>query len=558
MANFSYNWYSEESRLNQYGKYLQTQNYVNQIDSAIRETGEVNAAIVAIQTREVKDAIQVSSEQHREAIIHASNAICSSLESGFSDLNYSLDGIRDEIHGLSNLVGHGFSLLIEGQKITHKYLGQIQNLLRIPDSQKQRVYHIDEGMKYLQNAFRQNPNSDFYTDALEEFQAALDQEKKDFFSLYHLGFIFLKSTKHLDAKNAEIYFKNAARYYLAEALVSGTNVSNNLLPSHRGFLLEAAEAFLFEAEACYIQGKISEAVELAAEAWKTFPDLTKAGFMKAKYLAANNQIDQSVNTLEKTIRINRYLSMEVLPDLDLNSKPEIINLIDKLKVEALQEAKAKFEICCKFILPNSVATSYLSSIDKLIGLGTFLEAKEATDLLMVSKKWTISAGAEISAQGQVVAKISAQEFTGSVIDFVKFERERVLALPRANNLIRIEEIERQISGIQDKINKLQSQVDSKNSDLGQAWMWWGGGLLIWVLAVAIGVGIGNANGLIEVLLVLICIVVMWLGGAVLLIALVVFVFKSMATGVAVTSLKSEINGQKRTIGKLNNDIKNLQ
>src|SRR5450759_1652763 len=135
MANFSYNWYSGESRLSQYGKYLQNQNYVNQIDNAVRETGKMNATLVAIQTREVREvknailvasqeqgaAIRQASQEQREAIEQASNAICSTLESGFSDLNYNLEDIKDGINGLSNLVGHGFSLLVEGQKITNMY-----------------------------------------------------------------------------------------------------------------------------------------------------------------------------------------------------------------------------------------------------------------------------------------------------------------------------------------------------------------------------------------------------------------------------------------------------
>jgi hypothetical protein len=54
MAAFSYNYYSDDSRVKQYRAYLQNQNYVNQIDNAIRETGEMNAAVVAIQTRSSK------------------------------------------------------------------------------------------------------------------------------------------------------------------------------------------------------------------------------------------------------------------------------------------------------------------------------------------------------------------------------------------------------------------------------------------------------------------------------------------------------------------------
>lgn len=558
MAAFSYNEYSGDDYSSQYRKYLQDQNYVNQIDKAIRETGEMNATIIGIQTREVQNAIHVSSERQVEAISEASEAICATLEYGFSGLNYRLEDINDGISGLSNLVGHGFSLVAEGQKITNKYLGQIQNLLRIPDSQKQRVYHIEEGMKYLQNAFKKYPNSEFYTDALEEFKKSEAIEKKDFFSLFHIGFILLKSDKHFDPETSETYFRNSARYYLAEALISGTNVSNNLIQSYREFLLEAAEAYLFAAEACYLQKKFHEAVELAAEAWQTFPQLTKAGFLQAKYLAANKQVNEAAKILEQVISIDRFFSMEVLPDLDLISKPEIVNLIEKLRVEAVQEAKIKQELCKNVILPTSVATTYLSTINDLIKSETFLEAKEATDLLSTSKEWTISSGANIDSQGRVIAKISSQDFVGSVIDFVKFERDRILALPKANSLILIEEIENKKTEIQNAINTIQSKVNSKNSELRKSWKMWGNGIIVWAVSLAIGYGIGNTTDLIGAILVLASALVIYVGGGILAFLLVVFIINSMSTRTTLESLNLEISSKEKTIRMLNNDIKKLQ
>ena len=175
--------------MNQYQEYVQNQNYVTQIDRAIRETGDANAEVIAIRSRELQNAIRISSQEQSDAIIQASEAICSTLETGFGEVNDNLYGIRDDINGVSRLVGHGFSLVVEQLKITNRYLGQIENLLRIPDSQKQRVNHINEGIKYLQSAFQQSAVSDFYTDALEEFQAFETIEKKDFFALYHIGFI---------------------------------------------------------------------------------------------------------------------------------------------------------------------------------------------------------------------------------------------------------------------------------------------------------------------------------------------------------------------------------
>lgn len=390
MAAFSYNPSSSESHRSQYNRYLQNQNYVSQIDNAIRETGNMNAAVVAVQSREVQNAIHASSQEVKDAIYDAVSAICYDLEDEFENLNNNLLDIKYEIRGLSNLIGHGFSLLLEGQKITNLYLGKIQDLLGIPDSQKQRVYHIERGMTYLRNAFRESPDSEFYSEALEEFKKSEDIEKKDFFSLYHIGFIYLKSTKHLDEISAEKYFRSAARYYLAEAFVGGTNISNNLLHSHKGFLLEAVEAYLFAAEACYLQQKFSEAAQLASEAWKTLPGFLKAGFMQSKYLAADNQPSEAANVLEKVIEADRYISMDVLSDLDLISKPEIQDLFEELRQEAFEEASKLLSECKKNMVKGSVAEVEVAEIESLVSKKSFLHCKEAIDLLQLQKERTFS------------------------------------------------------------------------------------------------------------------------------------------------------------------------
>ncbi len=545
MASFSYNSFSHESRASQYGMYLQSQNYVNQIDDAIRETGKMNAAVIGIQTREIQNAIQASSDVQREAIIQSSNAICSTLENGFAGVNIRLENIKDGIDYMSNLVGHGFSLLIEGQKITNQYLGQIQNLLRISDKQKERVGHIEEGMKYLLNAFRREPDDGFYTEALDEFKAALAIEKKDFLSLYHVGFIYLKSTKHLDPTNAEVYFRNAAKYYLAEALVGGTNVSNSLLQSHRGFYIEAAEAYLLAAEACYLQEKFSEAVELAAEAWKTYPNMTKAGFFQAKYFAANQQANEAVVPLEKAIGIDRFLSLEVPPDLDLISKPEVQNLIEKLRVEAVRKAKEQYELCINVIISSSMANSYLATIDKLIKFETFLEAKKATDLLLVSKKWIIRVGAKINSQGKFIERIPLQEFTGSIIDFVKFERDVVLAL-RSNDLLQIEDLERQKAERQNELNTLQLELDNEKSKLKKKWEFWGLEILGLAILFPILVIIFNSSEFGSVYF--------SLAGIILFIGLLLILSKSGS----IASLNSEIEIKENAIGKLDDKIDKIK
>ncbi|MBI3258062.1 MAG: hypothetical protein HYZ54_01050 [Ignavibacteriae bacterium] len=398
MATFSYNPNSNESRFSQYGRFLQNQNYVNKIDKSIRETGSITTRVIEIQSKEIQKIIQESSQSQRDAIIQTRDSICSSLESGFSylyedlgdikdgirDINSNLEDIYDSINGLTNIVGHGFSLVLEGHKITHKYLGKVVELLRIPQSQLERAYNIDKGMEFINSAFMESSDSEFYTNALKKFETALSYEETDFLSLYYIGFIYLKSNKYLDPMKAERYFLESARYYLSHAQYGGSNIASVLLTVN-DCILEAAKAYLFAAESCYIQEKFSEAILLAEKAWMTFPEMTKARFAQAKYSAANNQISEAAKILEEVLRNKPSLSMEVFSDRDLISKPKISQLMEMLKVEAVQEAKANYELCRKVIIPNSIASSYLADIDKLIKLGTFLDAKKANDMILFPK-----------------------------------------------------------------------------------------------------------------------------------------------------------------------------
>lgn len=561
MAAFSFNYNSGISYKSQYRKYQQNQNYVNQLDNAIRQAGCMSASAistaVAVQTREVQNAITVSTAEQKEAIIQASNAICSSLESGFTELNYSLKDISDGIYGLSNLVGYGFSLLAESQKITHKYLGQIQELLRVSDDQKQRVYHIEEGLKYLKNAYMQSSDSDFYTDALEEFKNAEEIEKKDFISLYHIGLIHLKSSKYYDPKTAETYFRNSAKYYLAEDLIGGTNTSKSLYQSHGGFLREAAEAYLFAAESCYLQQDFFEAAQLAGEAWKTFPELTKAGLLHAKYLAANERSKEAADVLKETININPYISLDILADSDLNSKQYILNLIETLRMEAGNEAVSLFSSCEKVIIPNSIATSYLSTIKKLIKFSTFLESKKAIDLLLAPKQWILGSGADISSQGKIVGILTSQEFTGNLFNFLKFEREYVLALPKAKDLIFGQELYAQKTALIVEINHFQEIVNARNKYISSRWRFWslnlGGIALLFFFAMIIGTNKTGFLNFLAVLAVLISLV--WLVR--LAYFTIGYVVSSIEILSEVSKLKSKIKSGENKIKDINAKINNL-
>ena len=142
MASFSYNPFSDKSLGDQYYGHIQNQSYTNQIENSIRSSAKMLSAVTEIQSREIRNTIESSTQAQVSAINQANKAVCLSIESGFSQLDF-------QVENLTNLIGHGFAVLIEGQKITNKYLGQIEKLLHIPDSQKQRAFHIKAKFRAL-------------------------------------------------------------------------------------------------------------------------------------------------------------------------------------------------------------------------------------------------------------------------------------------------------------------------------------------------------------------------------------------------------------------------
>lgn len=482
MASFSYNPFSDKSLGDQYYGHIQKQSYTNQIDNSIRSSAKMLSAVTEIQSREIRNTIESSTLAQVSAINQANKAVCSSIESGFSQLDF-------QVENLTNLIGHGFAVLIEGQKITNKYLGQIEKLLHIPDSQKQRAFHIEEGIKFLKYAFSQPPESEYYTYALDEFKKAEAIDPKDFFSLYHIGFIYLKSIKHINVQLAEEYFKKSASFYLAEAYVSGTNVSKTLL-EQQDYLLEAAEAYLYASEACYIQQKYAEAIELASKAWETYPALTKAGFMKAKYLAANNQVKEAVEVLEEAIHANRFLSIEVIPDLDLVTKPEVVNLLERLKDEAIQDAKASYVECCEEMMENSVLKPDVDKIGRLISHNNFLDAKRAKDMV-TAEKTAILGQDHIEYTNNFLMVIKYEKALASVdllhqgykaeAEAKQAEEERVKVIERKEDVLR-----KMQAPILNEIVEIQTKLDKKNAKIKNMLMFYGisfSVLVLWLIVI---------------------------------------------------------------------------
>ncbi len=429
--SYYYNRFSDDSNLSQYSKYLQNQNYVSQITQTIRDTGSKHTAALQVQTNEIKNATVVSS-----------NSIRVALENGFSEMNNYLGSISDGIDSLIDAVGVGFSQMIEEQRISNLYLDKIVNLLRIPDKQKERVYHIEEGLKYLTNAFKRSTNDLYYKDALEEFQKSLDIEKRDFFSLYYIGYIHLYSTIELNAATAEQKFRDAARYYQAEAAIGGTNFSKNLLPNTVNFKLNAAQSLLHAAWACYLQEKTSDAFLLAKESWETEPEFNAAGFMYAKYACIEYRISECTNSLSKIIAHNPKFFYDAKADINLGTNDEVVTFLNNIEQKKIDNAFEVYTSCIQIAIDDSAGTWYLSEIKRFLDKHEYTSALKAHQLLTSVEDWTFNAEIySLDKFNNVFRRESTYSYRGTVAQFLRYEKDKKIQFPTTQVQNKVDELE---------------------------------------------------------------------------------------------------------------------
>ena len=164
MATYYYNRFSGESNLSQWNRYIQNQSYIEDVTKSVRDNTRQQtrdfSGIISRQTSEFNEAIRSASREQVLAIQESTNAICGTLDTGFEllsdnlqDISYSIDGLRSEVNDMASMLDWKLSLLIEQNRITNLLLGNIAVLLRIPDIQKERQYHIEQGIKFLKTQY---------------------------------------------------------------------------------------------------------------------------------------------------------------------------------------------------------------------------------------------------------------------------------------------------------------------------------------------------------------------------------------------------------------------
>ncbi len=260
------------------------------------------------------------------------------------DIGYGLDILSsqmEDVSGQLRFLNRNMDIQIEQQKLSNLLLQNIAELLRVPDSEKERQLSIEMGVKFLVNASK---DPDLYDDALEEFQKAEELRKQDYFVLHRLGTIYLYTEKHMNPEKALEYFLLAGKYASVESDPKAMRLANvmtksfdtvNSIDSTESIQHLAADSYEKAAFASYVLGRFDDAENHQKKALKLNPS-PQNRFILAKYSVRNGNTDEAVKYLDTSIDEKPELLLAVFKELDLVNEKSVLDLV-KSKDELLNQ-----------------------------------------------------------------------------------------------------------------------------------------------------------------------------------------------------------------------------
>lgn len=341
MAFFWYNPFSGEKLASQFINYLQATSFASDLRQTIAGSA-VTAASIAVD----------------------------SLEEGFERIERQSAEFRTAFDWR-------LSLIADQQQIANMLLKNLAVLLRVPDSEKQRLHFIEQGLRYYTSATR---DPDLYADALEFLQKAEALEKQDYQVLYRLGLIYLQASdpRFLDFAKAEQYFRRAAKYSLVDVDPHTNEKSDDRSDGgepNAEFLAHkiCTDSLRLAAMSCYLQEKFDEAVSLADEASEprllSFRLTLSSSWLEAKYLKA-----KSLFALNETRRLSEILEdifvaaplYALRAALDFGHDKSVVEFLSNLRETKIHECLQVVEKCRNFVRPGTAEARCLREIDQVL------------------------------------------------------------------------------------------------------------------------------------------------------------------------------------------------
>lgn len=344
-------WDENSSFIDNWGDYLRDTSIAHYTAEAIGHY--INEASMA-NVNAIEESTQMQVAATKQAAIAQINAIKVATEL----LGTEIKKVREEIVG----VNRRLDLSLEMQRTGLILQQNIADLLKIPNSEKERVNHITLGLQFLHNA---ENDQDLLSDALEEFLKAETLKKQDYFVLHRIGCIYLFAPNLINPGLAQDYFVRAGKYASVESGENAILLVNQLTNSINGAYTEitsnktaisllAADSYEKAALSAYVLGDDKNAVMYQEKAVK-FNDCPINRFNYSKYLFRENDLEKAKQQLEIAVDGDPEMLNSALADLDISSNAWTIGFVERKVAETDDELES--------ILFESFKNKHASSSD---------------------------------------------------------------------------------------------------------------------------------------------------------------------------------------------------
>lgn len=341
-------WDENSSFIDSWGDYLRDTSLIDygaeKIGKHIKDASREQIYAIENASRQQSEATLKAAEMQAMVAAKIGSVQTEAIQKAAKMIGYQLEDTKKELSFLNRRM----DIIREQQRLGLMLQDNIAQLLKIPDSEKERQQAITLGIQFFVNATK---DPDLFDDALEEFLKAEQMKKQDYFVLHRIGCIYLYSEKHLDIQKALDYFARAGKYASVESDPSAIRLSNLLTNSINGEYVKtlsdtdsiqflAGDSYEKAALASYIFGDDEKAIVYQKKAL-SHNSVPENRFKLAKYLVRGGKCQDAIEQLCEAVEQKPEIIDAIINDVDTASETMMLDFVIKKGKEidlALEES----------------------------------------------------------------------------------------------------------------------------------------------------------------------------------------------------------------------------
>jgi tetratricopeptide (TPR) repeat protein len=337
MGTFFFNPYHNQETLSQYKSSLKSsENHTELMTHLIN-----NDKVKANELKLIKDNISsltISNQSNFSDLISTNKIINETLGIGFDSIGHSLDSLVEILDVFHTDFNIALSIANEQIRVSNLLLANIIEVLKIPDSEKERLSYFQNGLKHLKNGNIDIALKSFlYVEKIRKNK--IDYEDNHFL-LYQIGKIYLTSFNNFDINKAYNYLSQACDLISVESNSEIEKLASSLGYDIYNYDSEILTDYLYNCSlSALLLGKFDKVIFYCNLGLQKNPESCKLLFLISKTSLIINNEEKAFSYIEKLININPQYCIKISTDGDFKSNSNLHSLLTNLEKQFYENKK---------------------------------------------------------------------------------------------------------------------------------------------------------------------------------------------------------------------------